>query len=163
MQALEQEMELLSRESLEEQMSRLSLKKQYPTENQRTEQLITTIRRPAQNYNNYYAYSTSSERTKQHNEQIPFNQRTYKQSSIGSQSSKEAPYQWSNDTSNYRTNTNPCQSNKVTNNYNQQQRDRANEHYEPQWTNGNTNSGRCYNCGKFGHYARYCQDLHLKE
>ena len=162
-QALEQEMELLSRESLEEQMSRLSLKKQYPTENQHTEQLITTIRRPAQNYNNYYAYSTSLERTKQHNEQIPFNQRTYKQSSIGSQSSKEAPYQWSNDTSNYRTNTNPCQSNKVTNNYNQQQRDRANEHYEPQWTNGNTNSGRCYNCGKFGHYARYCQDLHLKE
>ena len=54
-QALEQETELLSRESLEEQMSRLSLKKQYPTEHQHMEQLVTTIRRPAQN-NNYYAY-----------------------------------------------------------------------------------------------------------
>ena len=165
-QALEQEMELLSRESLEEQMSRLSLKKQYPTENQHMEQLITTIRRPAQNYNNHYAYSTPSEMTKQHNEQIPLYQRTYKQSAIGSQSNKEAQYQLSKDTSNYHTNINSFQSNKATNNYDQQQHDRANEHYEPQsnrWTNGNTNSGRCYNCGKFGHYARYCQDLHLKE
>lgn len=160
-QALEQETELLSRESLEEQMSRLSVKKQYPTEHQHMEQLVSTIRRPAQN-DNYYAYLPPPKITKHHNEQIPPYQGTYKQPTIGSQSSKEEQYQLPNDTWNYPTNTNSFRSTIATNNYDQQQHD----HYEPQsnkWTNRNTNSGRCYNCGKFGHYARYCQDLHLKE
>ena len=168
-QTLEQEIELISREALEEQMSHLSLKAQYPQDNQETGHLVTSIRNINHNEETQqpmYQHNNTTEQQKWRQ------QGTFPQTAGHSRWSNDHQWRSRHDIPSHRANAHPphqnqtamnCDASKQHGNQwketNQGNHQRTNDHH---WTNGN-NTWQCYTCGEFGHIARNCQRHHLKE
>jgi hypothetical protein len=169
-QALEQELELISRELLEEQMSHLSIKATYPNENQDTGHLVTSIRNTSHNEEKQQPMHPTSNNN--YNDQQKFQQ-------VYASSEPSANARWHNDhrwksrqdfpnhqdaysrqqTRSHQHYDNQKQEDNPWKPPHQQQHQQINDHH---WTKAN-NNGKCFTCGEFGHIARHCQRRHLKE
>ena len=157
-QALEQEMELLSRAILEDQMANLSIKRQYPNEDQHMGQLVTSISNSGQKHQKYQpSYQQFNTNNMIHHQRTPNKHQGGEEKMFQPKFENYSQHNSYDQTPSY-LRQNDTQGQRMQCGQENGQYTQANK-----WSDGTDNDRRCYNCGKFGHWARFCYSRRLKE
>jgi hypothetical protein len=157
-QALEQEIELLSRATLEDQMSNLSIKRQYPNEDRHMEQLVTSISNSGQKHQKYQpGYQQFNTNNMIHHQRTPNKHQGGEEKMFQPKFENYSQHNSYNQTPSHPQQID-TQGQRIQYGQDNGQHTQANK-----WSDVNDNDRRCFNCGKFGHWARFCYSRRLKE
>ena len=150
-QGIEQEMDLIVRDQLDEQFSRLSVKGDYPTENASDEHMVTSIRKTneeKQPFENQWRRNNSNN----HNRNRSDENKWYNSSQS---------YQWQG----HRPSWKKPEAYWPRNRYGEdEERQRPTQHSsQTHQRQQQHHPWQCFQCGEHGHIARFCPKQHLNE